>query len=244
MAVTWWQQFNYQGIDPFTGSQYSQWQGNSIFANSLSSHYPDWLSFVNTFGTSACYISTFLGIYSPTALSHWESIKGVWKGSCFGIAISNLLAWENKTSFLNRYPNFPNFTNPNGVLSDINTIPVINELFTHQFGNPHRDYQSNIGLNKTPVQTLNDLKQMLITEGAPVQTLSFRNNGNAGGHAILSYKVEKDSLNPNIFYAYVYDNSYPDSLNARIVFNTTANGGNGSGVLITGQRGEVEDGFI
>ena len=178
--VTWWQQFNYQGIDPFTGSQYSQWQGNSIFANSLSSHYPDWPSFVNTFGTSACYISTFLGIYSPTALSDWESIKGVWKGSCFGIAISNLLAWENKTSFLNRYPNFPNFANPNGVLSDINTIPVINELFTHQFGNPHRDYQSNIGLNKTPVQTLNDLKQMLITEGAPVQTLSFRNNGNRG----------------------------------------------------------------
>jgi hypothetical protein len=128
----------------------------------------------------------------------------------------------------NFYQNFPNFINPIAVLSDTNTIPVINELFTHQFGNPHRDYRSNVGLNKTPNQTLNDLKQMLITDGAPVQTLSFMNNNGSGGHAILSYKIKKDPISSNIFYAYVYDNAYPDSNNARIVFNTAANGGNGS----------------
>jgi len=228
-SSTWYSRFDYQGTDPFTNRQYSQWQGNFVFASSVSSEHPDWPSFVNTFGTGACYTSLFLGMYSPTALSHWESNKDSWNGSCFGIAISNFLAWENKTSFLNRYSNFPNFTNPSVVFSDTNTIPVINELFTHQFGNPHRDHRSNIALNKTPNQTLNDLKQMFITEGAPVQTLSFLNNPpGTGGHAILAFKVDMDTLNSNIFYAYVYDNSYPDSLNARIVFNTTANGGNGS----------------
>jgi probable HAF family extracellular repeat protein len=226
--ASWFSRFNYQGIDPFTGSQYSQWQGNFVFATSLSSEHPDWSSFVNTFGASACYLSTNLGVYSPTALSYWESIKNPWNGSCFGIAISNFLAWENDSTFHNKYPNFPTFINPITVLSNTNVIPVINELFTHQFGNPHRSYRSNVALNKTPTQTLNDLKQMFITEGAQVQTLSFLHNNGTGGHAILSYKVEKDTLNSNIFYAYVYDNSYPDSNNARIVFNTSANGGNGS----------------
>ena len=225
---SWYNRFDYLGTDPFTGTQYSQWQGDFVFASSTSSEHPDWPSFVNTFGTSACYISTTLGIYSPSALSYWESKKGSWNGSCFGIAISNFLVWENKTAFQNKYPSFPNFTNPIAVLSDTNTIPVINELFTHQFGNPHRDYRSNIAFSKTPTQTLNDLKQMFITDSALLQTLSFLNNNGSGGHAILSYKVKKDTTNSNLFYAYVYDNAYPDSTNAQIIFNTTANGGNGS----------------
>jgi probable HAF family extracellular repeat protein len=58
--ASWYNRFNYQGIDPFTGSQYSQWQGNFVFASSISSEHPDWPSFVNTFGTSACYFSTSL----------------------------------------------------------------------------------------------------------------------------------------------------------------------------------------
>jgi hypothetical protein len=224
----WYSRFNYTGIDPFTGGTYSSWQGGFVFYFANSSDHPDWPSFVKTFGVNACYINTFQGVYSPTALTYWASKKSSWAGSCFGIAISNFLAWENKISFRNRYPNFPNFINASLVASDTNTIPVINELFTHQFGNPHRDYRSNIALNKTPNQTLADLKQMFITDGAQLQTLSFLNNPpGTGGHAILAYKVEKDTVTPNIFYVYVYDNSYPDSLNARIVFNTTANGGNG-----------------
>ena len=41
-SQTWYSQFNYQGIDPFTGSQYSQWQADGIFksTDNAESWYP------------------------------------------------------------------------------------------------------------------------------------------------------------------------------------------------------------
>lgn len=46
---TWYQQFKYRGIDPFTGKQYSQTQGNRIFAKAQDFYFPDWVSWVRTF---------------------------------------------------------------------------------------------------------------------------------------------------------------------------------------------------
>lgn len=223
----WYQQFDYQGIDPFTGSQYSQWQGNFVFASTISAEHPDWISWVNTFSINACYISTTLGIYSPTAIIKWAANLRMWGGSCFGIAVANALAFSHREEFQNKYPNYPAFINPISVVSDTGVKRVINELFTHQTGNPHQTIRNNIGLNKTPTQTLNDLKSMLIEDNSVIRTLSFINNNGSGGHAILAYGLDKDPGNPNIYYVKVYDNSIPNS-NNRITINTSTNGGNGN----------------
>ena len=219
---SWFQQFNYQGIDTFTNQQYPQ-QGFIAFKVAPDSIHPDWVSWVNTFGVSACYLNVSAPVYSLSAILKWQYANMVWNGSCFGIAISNALAFQMKNNFLTRYPNFPNFTNPINVTSNTNVIPVINELFTHQHGNPHRMYRTNIGLNKTPNQTLADLKTMLREDSVHIRTLSLLNNNGSGGHAILGYKLVQDNASPNKYRVSVYDNSYSDSLNAFVEIDTVLN---------------------
>jgi hypothetical protein len=225
--TNWFVQFNYQGTDPFTGSQYSQWQGDGTFKDGINAHHPDWISWVNTFSIDACYFSTSLGIYKYSAVIKWRSNRKVWNGSCFGIAVANALAFSHKEQFQNKYPNYPSFINPITVVSDTGVKRVVNELFTQQLGNPHLNFRNTIGLNKTPKETLIELMQMFEQDTAQIRTLSFNNNNGDGGHAILAYGLEKDKSNQSLFHILVYDNSYPDSTN-RITIDTSANANNGS----------------
>lgn len=230
--ASWYARFNYSATDPFTGRQYAQWQGGGLlsgtFSSAQSSDHPDWPSFVNTFSVSACYVSASLGIYSPTALARWASIKGAWGGSCFGIAVSNAIVFRNSGAFWGTYPQYPFFAFPIQATPDTNTIPAINELFTHQFGNPHVAYRNTVAILKTPNQTLNDIKAMCLSDSAPVRTLGMLNNGvGGGGHAILAYKVKRDTAQAGLYNVYVYDNSWSDSTNAYLVIDTTLNGGQG-----------------
>jgi uncharacterized membrane protein len=223
---TWWQQFNYQGTDPFTLAQYSQTQGNGTFANSNPQDHSDWVSWVRAFGVNACYYSTSQRIYSDVALYRWWNISGNWGGSCFGIAAANALAFRYRDQFTNRFLVFPNFTNPINVASDSGVKRVVNELYTHQYGNPSAT-NDVISSNKTPYQTLNELKQMLIEDDATIRTLSIFNNGGSGGHTILAYGLEQDTAQTNLYYVKVYDNSNPNSNNP-ITFDLLANSGNGA----------------
>jgi hypothetical protein len=219
--IDWHSQFNYQGIDPFTGIQYSQSQANSIFSMTNSSRFSDWVSWVNTFGIDAFYISTFLGWYKPTAVIRWRSTGGNWGGSCFGIAAANALAFGYRNEFVTKYPNYPSFIDPISVVSDTGVKRVVNELYTHQFGNPSIA-NDNINGGKTASQTLDDLKALFKEDNASVKTLTIFNNGGGGGHTILAYGLKKDPNQDNIYYVQVYDNSYPNSNNP-ITINTTAN---------------------
>jgi len=220
---TWWPRFNYHGNDPFTGQQYSQWHGNFVFAHTLSIEFIDWISFVNAFTENVCYISTILALYSPTALFKWNAINTIsWRGSCFGIAASNALAFSHKTEFASKFPSFPSFTDPITVTSDTNVIPVVTELFTHQFGNPTNQRIIDNALI-TPNQTLNEVKEMFSQDNVPIRTLAIYNNNGTGGHTILPYDLEQDDDQEEIYYLYVYDNSYPDSTNAFILIDTTGN---------------------
>lgn len=217
MFPSWWyQQFNYQGIDPFTGIQYPQWQGLFTFKNAKSKNFPDWISFVNTFTVNSCYWNTNLRIYKQSAILRWKAIKDTaWNGSCFGLAVSNGLVFKNKSEFQTKYPNFPTFVQPSLVDSSIQVRKVINELFTHQYGEPHVSY-INDQLNKTPAQTLNEIKELLKNDNDPTRILSIFNNSGPGGHAILPYKLVKN-IDPNIYSLYVYDNSIPVSNNPIVV---------------------------
>lgn len=229
----WYQQFKYRGIDPFTGSQYSQIQGKGIFAQAQDFYFPDWVSWVRTFGVDKCYHSTSQRIYNINALLKWRSlpIKKGWNGSCFGIAGTNALAYRYKDLFLNRFPGFPSFTDPITVNSSDNVKRVANEIFTHQFGF-FSMINDTVSSNKTPVQTLNELKELLLEDNATIRTISIINQNPSnqnppGGHTILAYALEQDTSQGNLFYVKVYDNSKPLSNNP-ITIDIFANGGNGS----------------
>jgi hypothetical protein len=225
--LTWYSQFNYQGIDPFTGISYDQFVGDSTFAESISLYHPDWVSWVNTFSVGACYFDTTYGIYKPTAVLKWWAKSRNWGGSCFGIAAANALAFGFGQDFRLKYSTFPAFGNPISVVSGNEVKKVVNELFTNQYGNPSiANDQVKYGII-TPTQTLNEIKQMLKEDNAIVKTLSIYNNGpGGGGHTILAYDLKQDSIQKNLYYVHVYDNSYPYSINP-IVIDTIVDGGIG-----------------
>jgi hypothetical protein len=228
--IEFWQNFDYTGTDPFTGYNYLL-GFPYFFLQSNSSDHPDWVSWVRTFGVSACYYNTsFPPVYSPTAVNRWFNNRDEWAGSCFGISHSNVLLFNHKTQFLNTYPSFPN-VNPLKIIPDDSVLTVINELFTHQMGREHRIYRATVGLLKTPNQTLSEIKAMLLDDDPLIRTLSIRSNDTTdpGGHSIMAYKVEQDTTLSNIFYIFTYDNSYPNNLDsAIIVVDTLANNNNGT----------------
>lgn len=223
---SWYQQFDYRGIDPFTNSQYSQWQGNSAFKNARSLSHPDWVSWVYTFSVAACYHSTLFNIYNETAVIKWNSKRKVWIGSCFGIAAASSLAFTWKDQFVNKYPSYPTFQNPITVTSNNAVKIVVNELFTHQHGNPSA-FNDTISKGKTVNQTLNELKQMLIEDDVQPKTITIFGGPSVGGaHTILPYRLRRDPTQNNIYHVDVYDNSNPASNNP-IRIDTTLNSNNG-----------------
>ena len=222
--ASWYSQFNYFGIDPFTGQRYPF----SFGFSAIPSDHIDWVSFVTTFGTDACYKNLSQETYSPMAVQMWKNLKGVWGGSCFGIAIANAIVFRNRNEFASKYSEFPVYYDPIDVHSNDPVKKNINELFTHQYGKEHSIYRRDTALLKTPTQTLNDIKAMLLSENDPVRTLSIRSNDSThpGGHAINVYKVTKSNSNPAVFNVSVYDNSN-DTSNVYIEIDTSANNGNG-----------------
>ena len=104
-------------------------------------------------------------------------------------------------------------------------------MYTHQFGLEHRVYRATTGILKTPNQTLGEIKAMLLDDDPLVRTLSIVSNDitDPGGHSIMAYKVEQDTITPNLYYVFTYDNSYPGNLDsAIIVVDTAANNNNGT----------------
>lgn len=224
--VEFWQNFDYTGTDPFTGFNYLVGVPVWLLLQTSSSDHSDWISWVRTFGVSACYYNTsFPPVYSRTALVKWIDFSDEWGGSCFGISTSNVLLFKNKDQFLNNYPSFPN-TNPISIPADDTVRTVINELYTHQFGSEHLTYRRTIGLLKTPTQTMGEIRTMLLDDDPLVRTLSIVSNDptDPGGHSIMAYKLEQDTTLTNLWYVFTYDNAYPNNLDsAIIVVDTIAN---------------------
>lgn len=236
--VSWWLQFNYPvNNDPFTGDTYPQEICDSVFAKADLSDFVDWESFVRAFGTNSCYRHTGLGIYRLPALQYWKAKKHGWNGSCFGIAAANALAFGWTLEFYSAYPGYPQPARPVDVTSDTNVIPVVTELFSHQFGHPTRQHRVT-NWTKTPNQTLNDLKVMLSEDNTKIRTLSFWNNGpDGGGHTINAYKLEQDPVDKQFYYLWVWDNAHHSNEGAIITFDTTQNDNKGAWIPSYGWNG-------
>jgi hypothetical protein len=223
--ATWYSQFNYHGIDPFTNLLYP---ADIPFIGANSSGYVDWPSFVRAFGLNTCYWNITNGTYNLLALTRWSSEKEEWGGSCFAIAGSNALAFEKKDEFRNKFQDFPDFNTPINVTSDYDVIKPIAELYAQVYGNPTQVHYKNNWLNKTPNQTLSELKEMLKTDITKIQTLTFWNSNNTGAHTILPYKVEKSTIVNTNWLIWVWDNAVPDDATAFVYIDTSANNNNGT----------------
>ena len=225
----WYKRFDYRGTDSISGKSYLSGglYASYVFFTAKRSDFPDWPSFANTFTPNSCYTNLSQGVYSPTAVAKWASLKRDWHGSCFGIAIANAIVFRDHSGFGTKYTDFPSFNFPHEIGADMRVIPTVNELFTHQIGNPHASVV-NEGKHKTPAQTMRELKEMFLSDDAPVRTLGLIKNHGSGAHEILPYKLRQDPEEKNLYYLNVYDNNNPTGYDVEITIDTAQNGGNGS----------------
>jgi hypothetical protein len=211
-------QFNYQGIDPYTGFQYDQLIADSVFMKATSNQVPDWPSFVRVFGVNAIYRDQQNGIYNKKGVIQWRRDSTPFRGICFGFVIANANYFMNKEAFLTKYPNFPDSSSARNIVVNDDVINVLVELYEHQRGNPHKAYD-DANNNKSPNQTVSELLEMFSKDDVEPRGLIMRNNNGGGGHIVNPYSILKSGENWTIN---IYDNNfstpqvvtvYPDSGN-------------------------------
>lgn len=217
---SWWQQFDYfAGVDPNTNQVYPlllQFR----FVN--SSDFIDWPLFVEVFGVPQCY---FAGLdYKTRALNYWRAIREDWGGSCYGFAVTSLLAYYNKSGLLNRFPGIGNFENLiNAQLND-ESRKAINTFFAYQYGDPFLSHVSQRWSSVNARETLAESKVMFERDNGDGRTLFFYSNVPAipGGHGVTPYKLERIGDTP-VFNLRVYDSNDPGSSNQIIRIDSAAN---------------------
>jgi hypothetical protein len=189
---SWWSQFDYlTGIDPYTGVRYpARFSQRPILAK--PQNFVDWPLFVRTFGVDNCYKSiSSLPVYSPTALKLWCTTKYPdYLGSCFGFALSSILAFDRPALFQQKFPEVGTFQNLHDLPLDSLRRRVISQLYETQLGFQHIQYRKNAVLNHyTPRQVLEDLKTSLLSDTSEHRTLSVVQP--RGGHAITPYHLRR-----------------------------------------------------
>ena len=216
--AAWYTQFDYaDSLDPYTGENYPLgWPFLPYYARDWN--FPDWPLLVHTFGTAECYIapSIVTGVYRPSAVLVWRHIAHAWGGSCFGFAVSSLMAFDNPGQFMSDYPAVGFFSNLSFVGLTNQVRLVINALFLSQFGEAFSAYRS-AHLSDRPNDVLAALKDMFRSESRDDRFIYFCDRG---GHAVVPYRIDTSPINPIASLVYVYDNNFPGDSTAALTVNT------------------------
>ena len=219
-----WQQFDYQnGVDPNTAQFYPF---ITPFDSASASDFVDWEVFVDAFGIAQCYHSATStpAKYKSKARTIWAGVKGVWGGSCYGFAVTSLLAYYHKEALLNRFPGIGDFTSLIEANFSDESRKVINTYYTYYFGNPFNSYSLNRALTINARQTLQELKEMFELDNGDGKPLYFGSNDstNPGAHEVTPYKLERIGTSSS-FNLRVYDSNAPSSTNQLIKIDSAAN---------------------
>jgi hypothetical protein len=219
----WFSRFDYaDSLDPYTGAGYPLFWPYFLLAKPAD--FPDWPLFVYTFGTNACYHSQFSNppLYKISSVLIWALIKGAWLGSCYGLAITSILAFDDPSAFMT-LSGVGSF----GTLFQVGLTDhlreVINSVFWGQVGKTAKANDA-AHANDPPSMTLSLIKSMFASDRRDDQAISF--DYKAGffssrmGHEVVPYRIESDSINPSMEYIYVYDNNYPGDTTTRFEVNT------------------------
>ena len=212
---THYNNIDYSGIDIHTQKPYDHRQA-PVFATAKSSDYTPWEDFVDAFTTNACYRNVTTGIYHPQALARWKNSKEAWGGSCFAIAVSDALAFSEKESFANVYTLFPAFNNPISLTTNSGVIRSMARMYSHCYGFPSQKHWIDERKQTTPADVVSELKEIFSQKNVKPKTISFFHWLNKGAHTVLPYKLRQDPVDEDIFYIDIYDNQYPNDLNAYI----------------------------
>ncbi|HLP17914.1 MAG TPA: SUMF1/EgtB/PvdO family nonheme iron enzyme [Bacteroidota bacterium] len=207
---SWRSQFNYSQNDPYTGRPYpSYFRAAPIRAK--QTNFIDWPLFVRTFNPSLCYKNIAEGKYSPTAVRLWAKFKNpTFIGSCFGFSQSCLLAFDRPEEFRQAYPAVGNVTYIRDRQLDDSVRLVINQLYEHQFGRQHMQFQLTQCNPKNVRETLAELKSYFLSDTIDHRSLGFCCF--QGGHSVVPFKLEKSNSDPGIFNLRVYDNNAPSGV--------------------------------
>jgi len=215
----WWSEFNYAtGTDPYTNSPYPD-----FFHSFPSSTFPDWPLWVKVFSESQCYLGSDK-VYRGKALLKWKVISNItFQGSCFGFAASSFLAFNYKEQFLAKHPGIPSFTNLYDLLMNDDIRNTINGDYLLQFGKQSYD-NDVICKPKDPRTTLQELKDMFLSDDPNIRTISiFNNNGNGGGaHTIAPIRLE-DGYYLSTYKLFLYNSNNPGDETGYILIDSTNN---------------------
>jgi hypothetical protein len=214
----WWLQFNYAGIDPLTFLPYGK-----EFKGIFNRVHPDWSLYVETFGVGQCYWNVNLGLYKTNTVKKWKKYSFQWEGSCYGFAPSSLLGFNYKTEFLTKHPGIPNFINLYELAISDSIRKVVNQYYIHwQSKSSFQNYSAKY--NNTPIMTLDEIRQMFLSENRDVKALTLWNQfKGSGGHTVVPYKIENDNSASGRYRVYVYDSNKPGSDTSYVLIDSTFN---------------------
>lgn len=209
----WYNRFNYvTDIDPATGLRYpAAWSMAGGAVHARSSDFPDWQLFVSAFGIPRCYNLAPAAPpgYLPSAVAFWTATKGNWGGSCFGFALSSVMAFDAPAAFRAAEPGMPPFINLYPLLPDTaRTLQtVVNRLFLYTIGKGNK-IQSDAHANDPLSSILDSLTTDFLSDTRNDRLFSVWDR-RSFGHTVAPYKIERDSSNPSLRHLYVYDSNNP-----------------------------------
>ncbi len=230
------QQFNYFGsMDPFSLIEYdSDFTAAPIHA--LSSDFADWPAYVRAFGIDAAYWALLQGnlaVYKDAFVSEWAAEAEPWGGSCYGLAVSSLLAFTHREAFGAAYP----VVGPEEEIAFVSMNAAVREaistLYSHQSGlRAFEAQRANLfTMRTTPRETLARFRSTLSNDSTlnEVSVLTMKDVGNCtpltitGGHAVTPYRLEREDADASRWRLYVYDSNRPGDETAYVVVDSTAN---------------------
>ncbi|HWR84339.1 MAG TPA: SBBP repeat-containing protein [Candidatus Deferrimicrobium sp.] len=197
-----------------------------------SSDFPSWPLFVSAFGEAQSYRHPPPDsiVYNAMAVRKWFALKHQWRGSCYGFAISAFLFFDNYLDSAD-LPGFPPLYS---VPLSHDSRWMVNKYFVYQYGKDVLD-NDKLNLATTPTQTLMACQGMFTDSVLDDMALTMYNNHGRGAHTLNPYRCERDTLNSDIWYVYVYDNEVPydpgDTIKSdtmRVAIDICANEGKGS----------------
>jgi hypothetical protein len=217
---SWWAQFNYTtGIDPNTNAAYP-----AYFYGTPSSNFPDWPLWVKVFSPAQCYVGPS-GIYKGKAELKWKvKSSSTFHGACFGFAATSFMAFSFQNQFLAAYPGISEITNLYDVLMSDAVRAAINGGYLFQFGKQSLD-NDIIGRPKDPRTTLQDLKDMFLSDDPDIKTVTIFNNSGAGGgaHTMAPVKLVVDTFSDGFYNLYLYNSNHPGDSTGCIQIDSMAN---------------------
>ena len=245
-------QFQYMsGQDPFTDrpyEDYGDWYGGLPVVRSM---FPDWPSWVRTFGKSQTYSSGSNPMPLLSEANRWagSAIGHGWVGSCSGLAVSSLAWFADEIRFKQSFEGFDGFSHLNeaGNLSGGFLDPddraqdylrELNNALWYYYEHPIQMAHVDQVRNKTVAESLVDLQSMMTNEGHLNSGYLYFNghirrmdgSTTTFAHAVLPFRTEPtDSNEPECLSGvgcvklYVYDPNWPGDDILYMVLDPMAN---------------------